>query len=759
MNYISIYLKTLCFLVMVGTLSCTSYVGSSSYAQDNATKSTTPIPNREEDPSIPKWKAAEKALKKIVGMIVKNSLPAIMQASETLNLTTGCSKGLFKLFADFKQTKLWAFRMIDSSGKIPNGIIDGSINSFGDYDMCVNTEVPRHFRGQYCLVELDPPLPPRRPFVSYDEEIPQFINVSRPDTVIGAFLRNAMYFHHLNFRSSVCVPSTCSREEIQAIATKVLEMIGIDFKVLVAHCETKVDKITFSSNEIVIMTVLALLLTLAVIATVVDVILKLKFDEEPYQDRLTLPVKYLLCFSLYTNTSRLLKKDTSPNSIKVIHGMKVITCLWVILNHTYYYVNYQAFSSLLNAREISREVGMQIVYNAYLNVETFFFISAVLLSYGVMKSKELKLNVLRYIFKRFWRLTPPFMLLISCVYLLPHLGSGPVWKETVVDGLTEKCKKYWWTNLLYINNFVPSAETCLNWTWYIPVDTHLYFLSLFVLIPLKSNPRLTFMLNGLLFAVGTAVTAALHIYFGLQPTAISAYLHPDDINYFLDRGYFRTYIHCGSYCVGLTVGYILATKQKLHIPLRLNIVGWIVAFAAGLTVLYGVHDWNQGNVPGIVVSTLYMCTSKLIWSLALAWVTVTCMTGNGGIVKTILSWEAFVPLSRLTYMAYLVQPIVQFLYIGSARNPITSEHRTFVFMYLANVMFGFMIAFGLSLLFEFPFMAMERLMFSSRRSRVDAVKNNNIKKIKTVDSDMYTSSTLKEDGICTVNIRHTECSY
>ncbi|GBN91457.1 Nucleic-acid-binding protein from transposon X-element [Araneus ventricosus] len=104
----------------------------------------------------------------------------------------------------------------------------------------------------------------------------------------------------------------------------------------------------------------------------------------------------------------------------------------------------------------------------------------------------------------------------------------------------------------------------------------------------------------------------------------------NDINYFVDRGYFRTYVHCASYCVGLTVGYILATKQKLHIPLRLNVIGWMTSFAAAIIVLYGVYDWNQGNVPGIIVSTLYTCTNKLIWSLALAWVTVTCMTGNGG---------------------------------------------------------------------------------------------------------------------------------
>ncbi|GFX67757.1 nose resistant to fluoxetine protein 6 [Trichonephila clavipes] len=138
--------------------------------------------------------------------------------------------------------------------------------------------------------------------------------------------------------------------------------------------------------------------------------------------------------------------------------MKVITLLWVMLNHTYYYINYQALSSLLKGREATKEVAFQLVLNGFLNVETFFFISAVLVSYGVMKMKERKINVFLFVFRRLWRLTPPFMFLIACIYLIPYLGSGPVWKETVVDGLTEKCKNYWWANLVYINNFLPNAE-------------------------------------------------------------------------------------------------------------------------------------------------------------------------------------------------------------------------------------------------------------------------------------------------------------
>jgi hypothetical protein len=37
--------------------------------------------------------------------------------------------------------------------------------------------------------------------------------------------------------------------------------------------------------------------------------------------------------------------------------------------------------------------------------------------------------------------------------LLPKIGSGPLWKVTVVPE-SEFCLENWWTNLLYVNNYV-----------------------------------------------------------------------------------------------------------------------------------------------------------------------------------------------------------------------------------------------------------------------------------------------------------------
>ncbi|KAJ8321301.1 hypothetical protein KUTeg_001159 [Tegillarca granosa] len=51
------------------------------------------------------------------------------------------------------------------------------------------------------------------------------------------------------------------------------------------------------------------------------------------------------------------------------------------------------------------------------------------------------------------RLTPPYMLVLMVyVPLFPYMSNGPVWPQNGVE--KDFCAQSWWTNLLYINNFL-----------------------------------------------------------------------------------------------------------------------------------------------------------------------------------------------------------------------------------------------------------------------------------------------------------------
>lgn len=79
---------------------------------------------------------------------------------------------------------------------------------------------------------------------------------------------------------------------------------------------------------------------------------------------------------------------------------------------------------------------------------------------------------------------------------------------------------------------------------------------------------------------------------------------------------------------------------------------------------------NKGNMPDVHLAAAYSATARIIWSLGLSWITFVSLHNYGGVVSTVLSLKVCIPLSRLTYCAYLVHPIIIAIFYGS-------RHQTF----------------------------------------------------------------------------------
>ena len=89
---------------------------------------------------------------------------------------------------------------------------------------------------------------------------------------------------------------------------------------------------------------------------------------------------------------------------------------------------------------------------------------------------HMSLQILMMYLHRYLRLTPALAVLM-CVFMIipPYLTSGPaaVTKET----LTGTCDKWWWYNILYINNLDVGAGNCVGWVWYLANDMQFFILS------------------------------------------------------------------------------------------------------------------------------------------------------------------------------------------------------------------------------------------------------------------------------------------
>lgn len=58
--------------------------------------------------------------------------------------------------------------MYDASAKITSGILNGNVNQYGDFDLCLDTVVKsNNFQSQYCLAHIQPKVASNYQYLNY----------------------------------------------------------------------------------------------------------------------------------------------------------------------------------------------------------------------------------------------------------------------------------------------------------------------------------------------------------------------------------------------------------------------------------------------------------------------------------------------------------------------------------------------------------------------------------------------------------------
>lgn len=109
---------------------------------------------------------------------------------------------------------------------------------------------------------------------------------------------------------------------------------------------------------------------------------------------------------------------------------------------------------------------------------------------------------------------------------------------------------------------------------------------------------------------------------------------------------------------------------------------------------------------GQVESAAYVALSPTAWALALSWVVVACVTGYGGPVNSILSSKFFAPLSRLTYCAYLIHPLIMLSAVAHMDGPMHLQRDTMIIAIFGYFFVSYLGSLVLTIVFEAPAVAL-----------------------------------------------------
>jgi len=367
---------------------------------------------------------------------------------------------------------------------------------------------------------------------------------------------------------------------------------------------------------------------------------------------------------------------------------------------------------------------MQAIVSGSLSVDSFFFLSGLLVGYLSLKRFQSKgsLPLVRYYVHRYIRLTPSYAFLIFFyTYLYPILTDGPNWYTQGPNSpATKNCEKYWWTNLLYINNFYPvdQAKGCFGWSWYLANDMQFYVISPIILYCMYKFKWLGVSItNGILLLACFIVNGVLIYHYKLSPLFADYHQNLEDPNSnkptldYFKYVYEVPYTRISPYLVGLVLGYILINKQVITGSYKnvMYLLGWAVAIASGMAVIYGPASQND-HLWVMAEYVTYGMFFRFVWAVAIGWVIFACHNGRGGLVDSFLSWKAFIPLSRLTYAVYLVHPMVVWLFLASSITPLNVTMAFYIYFFIASTVISFMLAFVVAVCIEYPVFNLEKLV-------------------------------------------------
>ncbi|KAH8295981.1 hypothetical protein KR018_008985 [Drosophila ironensis] len=420
----------------------------------------------------------------------------------------------------------------------------------------------------------------------------------------------------------------------------------------------------------------------------------------------------LLCFALQTNAKAILNIDqTKETHTSCLHGLRVFSVLWTMMVHTYlqmFAIGENKFERVIT----ERSVWYQVIGNATFSVDSFFFISGLLVTLLYLKQdrkcsgkagsfvKRSCLETSMMLLYRYLRLTPVYLFVVIFNDFAVRQGlDSSVFQPAKIGHNT--CRIYWWRNILYINNFFPQQEMCMMWSWYMANEMQFYIMAALLL--------------GFARRYFKAVVITLVIFL-LSSWSISGiislqhqYTHKVALPFeSFDFLYDKPWQRVGSYIVGMCAGYALyKVKTPPTISRRLNLLLWTGSIAVLLIVVFGV--W-KGQLSA-VNTAFYVGVAHTAFGCGLVWIVLSCCWGLAPMVNAILSYRVLWPLSRLTYCAYLIHPIIMFICSSHMSGTVHLSNLLILTLFLGNAVVSFGSAFVISALFEAPVIRILKICF------------------------------------------------
>lgn len=434
---------------------------------------------------------------------------------------------------------------------------------------------------------------------------------------------------------------------------------------------------------------------------------------------------FLYSFAVFNNTRRLIygRGAKVDKQLEILNGIRVLAISFVILGHTILYSLRGPVSNPTEFLNWIEQYYFSILLSAPYTVDIFFWLSGFLGGYLMLEllKKKNGRNQPYYLIMlhRFLRLTPLyFATILFFWFIMAMAGNGPIF-FTYKDDYAGACNQYWWSHLLFINNFYPFTvdEQCMGWTWYLPNDMQ-FFLLLPPLVYFLYRYRIVGILSVSFLMIGSFTVSI--IILALQDYSPSFLRLRED---YYRVYYMKPYMRITPFLIGILLGFFIYSFRNdahedsivkrfcdavKHSALWRHVCYWggVVIMAALIISFYDINK-NPDDY-GKIFNAFYMTLSRPLFVFGMVMSIFPVLLGRGKVLRDILGHDWFTPLARISFGAYLVHPTYMvFESFNRPRATWASMSNNFT-MFFAWLVISFLTSFLFTILVETPCANLEK---------------------------------------------------
>lgn len=560
----------------------------------------------------------------------------------------------------------------------------------------------------------------------------------------------------------VCGPLSCSKSFYKS---NQLEFYASnEFEVYFPHKYQSDHYRSYSTGAICMIVFTCILSSIVLFSTLLEY-LYIKSESKSFSSEL------IKCFSLISNVKRIVISRSQTrlgqkDELELLNAVRVFSIGWVILGHTY--INYAFFVPCVNYTELSKIFSKKeyiVIYGGFYAVDTFFWLSGLLMTYLFLiefdkKSSFTLPKIVMVYVHRILRITPVYMFCLLFMWaLMPYMGNGPLWFK-ITETFNNDCHKYWYANLLYMNNFIPNykTESCLAPSWYLADDMQFFFISpIILIIYLKISVKLAWGIIIGLNVLGIATSAAIAHHFDLNPVIFAT---GDE---YFDYYYVKPYCRVPPYALGIACGIVLYVyrKEKKTGTLLDPISGFISRCLSNTYIRYFIFSFGLSLLNVLIFvqydtykhpgddlkyrhwskhsNYTFIALERFAYGLALSMILLPCLLGFFKFINWFMSLYIWSFIAKFTFVMYLIHYGIIEIVIRSIKtsyefNQYNNIRDSFYFFFLS-----FACAVPIVLVVEMPSGNLEKLILGRMKkgngATVDSGKDVSLIDIKGENED------------------------